>query len=174
MENCTLVSSFVFGYLAILMKYLSLLLALVIPLLSSCAPWTPAQKQKAVAIGTKVGGVALDILQVVTNTAVQVVVAKATSTQDLTDKGNLLDSAAAGLRSLQGQTNNIITPATVAATVTQFTDPNKTHWDTLATSLAGNFAASPAATDVTLEAMAQGLNSAAVTARTTAAAPTTP
>jgi len=152
------------------MKYLACLVALGLCFTSTgCQNLTPAQKAQLGAIGTKLASATLNTAQVVTNLAVQVVVAKATSTQDLTGKSNLLDSAAQGLRTLQGQTDGLVTPAMVQTTVAQFTDPTKEHWGDLATQLAQTFSTSPGTTDAKLEAMASGLNNASSTATAVAA-----
>ena len=75
--------------------YISILIALCLSL-SSCATLTLSQKGAL----SRAGQISLNLAQAVANTALQIVIAKATSDSDLIKKGNLLDSAAAGLRTL--------------------------------------------------------------------------
>jgi len=145
-------------------------LAIAVLAVGACSHLTPKQKKTAAAVG----GVALDFAQKITDIAVQVIVAKATSNADLSKKGDLLDSAALGLRTLEKRTDGILTPAVVAATVTQFTDPAKAHWSDLATQLGNQVISSPLPTDSALESAANGLNAAALESRQDAAAPTNP
>lgn len=143
------------------------IIAVAVLAFGACGHLTPQQQKTAAAVG----GVALDLAQNIADIAVKIVVAKATSDSDLSKKGDLLDSAAAGLRSLEKQTDGILTPAVVASTVTQFTDPTKTHWSSLAAQLSTQITNSPLPTDSALEAAATGLNNAAATSRQEAATP---
>jgi hypothetical protein len=122
-----------------------------------------------------IGGAVLDLAQTASNLAVNIIVAKATSGQDLSAKSNYLDSAAAGLRSLQNKTGGLVTAQDVGAIVSQFTDPSKTHWSDLANKLSKAYASDPTPSpDVKLEALAIGLNTAAASASAAANTPTTP
>ena len=135
------------------MKKLSVLVAVVISVgLSACAV-TSAQRATAV----KVVGTGLDIVQKGVDLATQLVVAKATGSADLTNKGNLLSSAASGLRSIEGLTNGAVTPALVGTTVRSFTNPDVGHWDAYADGLVALFTkevAAGATTDQALEKLA--------------------
>ena len=145
-----------------------LVLPIVVGLLfASCSHLTPAQQKTAAAVG----GAALDLAQHVVDIAVQVVVMKATSDADLSKKSDLLDSAAVGLRSLESNTGGLVTPGVVAATVSQFTDPTKTHWGDLANQLSAQVSNSSLPPNAALEAVATGLNTAAATSRISAATP---
>lgn len=126
-------------------------------LLSGCEGYrslSPGQ-QDAIA---KVGEVTLNLLQFAADVAVQVVVSRAGSPADIHSKAGLLYSAANGLRTLQAQTDGLVTPELVSVTVRQFTNPDKKHWGELATSLSAAYAASDQSSDVKLEALALGLD----------------
>ncbi len=152
------------------MKFLSVLLCCVALCFPACS-WTPEQKQKAANVGAVIGSTLLNLAQTATDAALKYVVARAGSDADLTAKGNLIDSAAQGLRTLQGQTSGLVTPALVQSTISQFTDPTKQHWGDLATSLAKTYATSSTSQDVALEGIAEGLNTAAAQARADAVNP---
>lgn len=112
----------------------------------------------------------MELLQKAVDVGLQVVIAKADSSQDLTAKGNLMYSAAKGLRTLESQTGGYVTPDMVGAVVRQFTDPSKQHWGDFADQLAAQYAASPQAPDVKLEALARAADITAAQATTTAKA----
>ena len=126
-------------------------------LFTSCTNLTPNQ--------ARVANAALSISQVVANVALQSVISRAVSDQDLVKKGNYVDSAAAALRTLQGRTGGLVTPELIGQTVLQFTDPSKTHWQVLAEKVAIGVTSAPLPTDVALEQAAAGLNQAAAEAR---------
>lgn len=137
--------------------------------LSGCANQTPAQKRKAVAVGTQVLGGVLDFTQFAANLAVQIVLKKAQGPGDALDKANKLDSAALALRTLETDTDGFVRPEDVAAVVTQFTDPTKAHWDKLAAAIADQIAAADDP-NVALEQAAAGFNQVAATTRVNAEA----
>jgi microcystin-dependent protein len=148
--------------------FIALLLILTLGLVG-CSHLTPAQKQTATVVGTKILGGALDLTQFAANLAVNVVLKKAEGPADALNKANKFDSAALALRTLETDTNGLVTPEDVASAVTQFTDPTKTHWDALANQLAGAITAAPDQ-NAALEQSAVGLNQAAAAARVNVAA----
>lgn len=130
---------------------------------SGCSNLTPKQQ----AIATTVGHSLVSLSQTVADIVLQVIIAKATSGADLTDKANLLDSAASGLRSIETTSGGIVTSSEVGEAVRSFTDPNKVHWTDFADSLADAFSNSAPPANEKLEAMATTLNVQAATVRDT-------
>jgi len=141
---------------------------------------TPGEKQfwhnagtGAATVWHAAGPAALTVSQVVANAVLTGVFMKAESTQDLQDKGDKLDSLAAGLRTLQTDTGGVLSPQVIAATVLPFTDPTKTHWSVLANSVATAVTTSPLPQNQALEQAATTLNTMAAATRPPAV-PTTP
>lgn len=144
------------------MKHLLLSLVLAISVfIAGCSSLSPNQN----AILASVGSSALSLLQNVTDIAIKTVLAKALSGDDLVAKSNFIDSAASALRTLEGNTGGVISPELIVSTVTQFTDPTKTHWNVLAQKVADQVISSDLSTDLALEVAATGLNAAAATTR---------
>ena len=142
------------------MKFTAVLAALFL-VLCSCSSLSPDQKRVAAAVGS----VSLNFAQAIANTAVQVVLAKAVSDQDLSNKGNYLDSAAAGLRTIETSTSGIVTPQLIANTILQFTNPDKNHWGQLADSVAAQVASSSLPPAQAIEQAATALNNVAASTR---------
>lgn len=143
------------------MKHLNCAIACVALLMAGCT-LTPQQK----AVAARIGGDVLEVIQKAVDVGIQVIVAKADSGQDLTAKGNLLNSGAVGLRTLEGKTNGVVTPDMVATVLRQFTDPTKTHWDAYADAMAAQYAASvqTKSQDQALEALAKAADITAASA----------
>lgn len=139
--------------------------AIVAVVLSGCASWTP--HQKAVAITSM--DAAVNATQHVVDFGVQLIAAVAKSDRDLSDKANLLDSAAGGLRSLEANTDGLLTVDLVAGTLRQFTDPSKAHWSDFADTVAAAIVADPRPVNVKLEAFASEVNAKAAVQRAAAA-----
>jgi homospermidine synthase len=95
----------------------------------------------------------------------QIILAKAQSAPDLTNKANFLDSVAAGLWSLENSSGGIVTADDIGTIVRQYTDPSKTHWADYADSLADAFADSSVPVDTKLNAMATEVSEQAAAAR---------
>jgi hypothetical protein len=113
--------------------------------------------------------VALTLTQVGVDIAMQSVLIRAQSSSDLTNKGNLLDSAASALRSLQGASSDLVTPEIVVNTLREYTNPAGYHWADYADKIAVAVAASSLPQDKALEALAVSANEAAAKARAQAA-----
>ena len=99
----------------------------------------------------------LRALEMLATVAVQAVVEKAAGSADLQAKHNFFDSAALGLRSLEGRTGGIVTPELVRRSVENFTGSSP-HWSAFADTLAAGYSASTAAPDAKLETIAATLN----------------
>lgn len=122
--------------------------------LAACSSWTPLHRQQAynvAAVTTSVFGKAAAF-------TAQLVINSATSAEDLSNKHDLLDSAALGLRSVEqfGVTGDIVKNAILLAT-----DAGKQHWINLANKAAAEIEAKPAAErPIAAEAIAQAFNAA--------------
>ena len=137
-------------------SYISILVALCLSL-SSCATLTLSQKGAL----SRASQISLNLAQAVANTAIQIVIAKATNDSDLIKKGNLLDSAAAGLRTLDTKSGGLITPQLVSNAILQFTDPSKSHWGDMAKSISKEVTESSLPRAEAIELAASALNSIA-------------
>lgn len=111
------------------------------------------------------GKVALSLTQAGVDSAMQTILIRAKSPADLEYKGSLLDSAARGLRTLQGATAGLVTPDIVVDTVRQYTNPDAYHWSDYAGDLAAAFSSSTLPPNKKLEALAVSADEAASKAR---------
>lgn len=129
--------------------------------LSGCSQFTPAQRDFAATVGYRV----IDLFQVASDIFVQVIVARATSPEDASDKANWLDSVAGGLRSLQTTSGDLVSANEVGVAIREFTDPNKAQWSELAKQLSTAYEKSLEPDNVALEALATAANAQAATLR---------
>lgn len=137
----------------------SLLTACLIFSLSGCS-WTQRQRD----IAASVGRATLSLTQIAADITLQVIYAKYIGGNESTG-ANWLDSVAGGLRSLETESNGVVTGDMVAQAVRSFTDPNKVHWGEYADKLADAFADSPLPTNQKLETLATSANMDAATLR---------
>lgn len=139
------------------MKILKLLL--IIALLSGCT-WSQRQRD----IAASVGRATLSLTQIAADITLRVIYAKYVG-GNATTGANWLDSVAGGLRSLETQSNGVVTGDMVSETLRSFTDPNKVHWANFADGIADAFANSPLPTNEKLETLATQANIQAATLR---------
>lgn len=142
----------------------SLLIALLFAFSSSsCSHLTPQQRETATAVGRGT----LTLVQGLSDAAVRIVFARAESSADLTDKANLMDSVAGGLRSIEVVSGGIVTTDQVKDAVRAYTDPTKIHWADFADAVAEAFANSPLPVNEKLETLAATANIQAAGQRST-------
>ena len=128
------------------------LLSLILVLSLSACTFSPTQKQAIGAIGKAGLDFATQLAEQAVSAAIDTVFAKATSSEDLTQKRNLASSVAVGIRTLEG--TGLVTSAQLKSTVLAFSNGSLTHWNTYADTLVDHYTASPLPTDQKLEILA--------------------